>query len=366
MRKIINVALVQGISRSGYLMTSDNYSDIAFGIHSKVQRYSWVTYYMFGLLSSLIGDTLILAASFQKKAFNVNILIVTVIQHIAICDLTITITSTLPIVISLLANSWVLGDGLCYARAYIYYLVYPAGMYLIAVLTTGKFMILRYPIQAARWSTKTAHRVCCLIWVFALTNPLAKVVIDKDDVMFDYRNYCCSYGYSSQLWKKVLPMAGLIYLIVPNVTIVATTVPTLKYLADARKSAKRIKGTVPWQGALTVALTAVVSSISTLPLTVYVIGKNFVRKDHLDWFHVNFFRISTFLLLINIMSNFYVYTLTIKSFRRFLSATVLSIVPVFLTSLNSGNRGAGNFIHIYLRTSIYQNILNQSLTISVS
>ena len=64
------------------MSTSTNYSDIKFGLHNNAERYTWAAYQLFVLLSSLIGDTLILAASFQKDAFKINKLIITVIQHI--------------------------------------------------------------------------------------------------------------------------------------------------------------------------------------------------------------------------------------------------------------------------------------------
>ena len=102
------------------MIPSPNYTDIKFGIHNNAERYSVAAYVLFGLLSSLIGDTLILVATFQKDAFKISMLIVTVIQHIAVANLAISISSFLPIIISLLANSWVLGDAMCYSLYHIH------------------------------------------------------------------------------------------------------------------------------------------------------------------------------------------------------------------------------------------------------
>ena len=142
------------------MSTSTNYSDIKFGLHSNAERYTWAGYQLFVLLSSLIGDTLILAASFKKDTFQINKLIVTVIQHIALSDLVNSISLALPIAISLLASSWVLGETMCKLLMYLTYFVNAVSLYLVAMLTTCKFLILRYPLRAASWSKNRAHKVC--------------------------------------------------------------------------------------------------------------------------------------------------------------------------------------------------------------
>ena len=177
------------------MTTSSNYSDIEFGMHNNAERYVWASYHLFGFLSSIIGDTLILTASFQKDAFKINKILVTVIQHIAVPDLTYTISALAPTAISLLANSWVLGQTLCYARVYFGYFAFAAGMSLIAVLTSSKLLILKYPLRALSWPTKRAHQVCSLIWAFALIFPILFLAVNKDDVHFDYRVYNFEYGY---------------------------------------------------------------------------------------------------------------------------------------------------------------------------
>ena len=143
-----------------------------------------------------------------KFADNEPILCITdqTIQHIAVTDLVITITHLLPVAISLLKNSRILGDALCYARTYITIMIYPAGMSLIAFLTTAKYLILRYPIRAATWTTRRVHKLCGCIWASLLTVPILFIAIDKDDVDFDYRTYHCMYGFKSNDWRKIKPI----------------------------------------------------------------------------------------------------------------------------------------------------------------
>ena len=328
--------------------TSINYSHIRFEITNNAERYFYITYFLFGTLSSLIGDTLILYASFQKHAFKINKIIVTIIQHLAVSDLASAIFGPLPKAISMLANSWILGEVLCYIRVYIVYSVFPAGICLIAMLTTTKWLILRYPVQATRVSTRRVHQVCSLFWVFSLSVALLFLVVDKEDVYFDYRFYVCEYGFSAPAWKQIMPIVYFICPVVPIIVIVGTTVPTLKYLTGAVKSAKQAKGSVPWQGALTVVLTSVVYCISILPYIVYKIVC-LIDEDQPEWFRVRYARISYFLLTINITSNFFIYTLTVKSFRKFLLSKVMfhRVEPAPLQPLSTKLSAAGEQTELY-------------------
>ena len=212
------------------MKTFNNYSQPDFSIHNKAERYSWAAYHLFVLLSSLIGDTLILFASLQKDAFKLNRFIVTAIQYIAVFDLAYAMTGVLPTIISLIANTWVLGAAICYLRVYLTYFIYLSGMSLIAVLTTDKWLILKWPLST-KWTKKMAHQVCCLVVVPPLVPPLLALVLDKDDVMFDFRTYTCSYGFNADIWVKLLPIISTIHLFIPNIIIVATTVPTLRYIS---------------------------------------------------------------------------------------------------------------------------------------
>ena len=64
-----------------------------YGIYSDAVRYLWAGYFVFVLLSSLIGDTTILIASIKYRAFKLHKVVVVIIQHIAVCDLLVLSTT---------------------------------------------------------------------------------------------------------------------------------------------------------------------------------------------------------------------------------------------------------------------------------
>ena len=313
------------------MMNVSNYPINQKGIHSPTERYSWAAYKLFVLLSSLIGDTLILYASFRRDAFKLNDFIVSVLQHIAFSDLLLAALRAFPTAIALLNNSWVLGNAMCYTSFYISYWAYPIGNTLIAVMSTCKCILLKFPLKASHWTRKRGHLVCTSIWgLFLSIGPLPLIVIKRDDVQYEYVSYDCEYGFNAEAFQKsnklIYYIIGLIVQFLPPCIIIGTTIPTLNYLINARKYAKRVQGSIPWQGAMTVALTAVVYCVSNVPLLAYFTGRvlGIVRLTSSSSLH--FFNVAKFLMEINVMANFYIYALTIRSFRRFLLSEFYTVV----------------------------------------
>ena len=309
-------------------------------MQSDAERYFWAGYQLFVAISSILGDTVILLASRNRDSFRLNKFLVTIMQHIAVCDISVSITHILPSAISLIADSWVLGEALCYAKPYLGYYFYPANMSLICVLTTGKFLLLRKPARARNWSKKQAHVICSVVWIFFFIYPILMFALGKDDVSFDYRTYACEYGWSAYTWRKIQSPMFMMSALAPNAVMITTTIPTLKYLVKARKSAKRTKKSVPWQGALTVSLTAIVYCLSTMPATVYLVGGSFAAPE--SAFH-NLYRYGIYIAMANITSNFFIYTLTITSFRRYLKKKIeevsssLTTASTFRSKSETGN-----------------------------
>jgi hypothetical protein len=303
------------------MSTSEN--NTIFKLHSDPERYTWVAYVLVVILSSLVGDTLILNASFQKDAFKLNKFIVTVIRYIAVFDLANIIVSAVPRAISLVADKWILGDALCNVTTYLRYFSFSAGCYSVAILTSSKFGLLKYPLRSATWTKKMAHLICCitLIPILILILLMVALAVDNDDVAFDYSSYVCRYAFKADIWKKILPIMPTIAIFIPDIVIVATTILILKY---ACKSAKRVNTNLKWQGTLAVVLTAVVYCISNLPLFIFYLGKRFVKQDPTGPYLFHFSRVADAISMINIMSNFYIYIVTIRSFQRFLRSRILT------------------------------------------
>ena len=135
-----------------------------YGIKSDAARYAWAGYIVFVIASSFIGDTIILIASSRYKAFKLHKVIIVIIQHIALCDLMVTVTDVLPLFVSMIENEWVFGNLLCYVGAFTGYYFKGTGLFLICNMTTSKLLLLKYPFRYRAISVKKAHMVCGACW----------------------------------------------------------------------------------------------------------------------------------------------------------------------------------------------------------
>ena len=306
----------------------------AYGIKSDAIRYTWAGYYLFVIASSLIGDTTILIASIKYKAFKLHRVIIVIIQHIAVCDLIVSATDILPEMVSVISEKWVLGNFFCYLLSYARYYSNMTSVLLICAMTTSKLLLLKHPLQFGTTTSKKAHSICVACWLAAFSFPVALLLVDKDDVSFSYRAYLCDYGFSSQVWDYLSPFVAVLFLFIPTCLVVLTTVCLL---IEARKIVFQSRESLRWQGIVTTVLTATVFCLSLLPYTAYLAGGSIVSVDDKSksLFHTTFYRVAISFVHLNTISNFYIYSLTVSSFRAFIRSKMQYITNVDTSTSHS-------------------------------
>ena len=214
------------------------------------------------------------------------------------------------------------------------------GTFLVVTMALGKLLLLKYPLRLRSWSRSYAHKICAVIWVALLTVPTLHLVIDSDDVIFDYRVYSSSYDYSADIWKILLPLLAVILLLVPNITII---VAAILLLVEAKKVVRGKNESLKWQGIMAVFLTATVYTISYLPTFIYLMIEPFFETDPMDEpgpYIRKGYRIVCCIFNINILANFFIYSVTVASFRNFLKESMWRIYNFLFakTPINFMNR----------------------------
>ena len=313
---------------------SKNYSNYAlFGIHNDVERLAYAGWLMLVVVSSFLGDALILVASIKYNAFRLHRTVVVYIQHIAACDLLNAAGNLFPAVVSIIYNSGGSSEILKFASFVANYWVFTACPALISAMTLSKLLIMRCPLRARSWSKKKAHELCAGLWMFSLSVPVLHLLVDKDDVTFDYRVYLYNYQYSSDVWNIIMPIVCVIAYLAPNVIIMISTILFL-LLNDARKVVRRTQESLRWQGSMAIVLTAIIYTVSFFPITVYFIAVPLVETDPLVTgpFGNEFYRICEAVLYTNVLANFFVYSLIVASFRDFLKKKFWQISLFFKRS----------------------------------
>ena len=293
-------------------------------IESPIEKYAWILYFLIAFLSSLIGDIFILVASVGYNALKLNRYVVVIIQHIAVCDLLRSTVFVLPTTVSLLANGWIFGQTLGYIIFFLNIFSFQVSNMLICVLTTTKILLLKYPARTAHWLKRRVHVMCGVVWVVSLWYPALRLA-DNQTICFDYSVYHIFLGVSS-VWIIVITKAALVMtVLLPILLVVATTSATSCYLVKSRRVSRRSGGRRQWHGMVTVMVTAVVYCISIVPLWVVLVAFLFNINIASDADQATLRRITEFLTTLNVVSNFYIYCLTVPSFRCFLRTKVYSV-----------------------------------------
>ena len=196
-----------------------------YGYGNDTERYTSAILTIFVIISSLIGDSTILIASIKYKAFKLHRIIVIIIQHIAVCDLTMAITVVFPILVNILANQWLFGYSFCNLTPYVSTYCSTAGILLISVMTMSKVLLVKYPLRFGSVSSKKeGYKLCASCWLVAVIMPATMLFTDSRNVYFSYRSYQCDYDFSREIWRSLLPVLSAVFLFIPTCIVVATTV----------------------------------------------------------------------------------------------------------------------------------------------
>ena len=106
--------------------------------------------------------------------------------------------------------------------------------------------------------------------------------------------------------------------ILSNIALVTTSIILL---VVARRAGSRHGETVRWEGVITVLLTVGIYFLSSLPFSV-VFGGMFMGLQYSN----TTLRAVLKLQNLNVMANFFIYSLTVRSFRRFFKTKLLTMI----------------------------------------
>ena len=285
-------------------------------IPGKEETIIWTVYHVVIALLSLFGDSIILVGTTKYKAIKLHRVIVVVIQHLAAADLMLTFSRVVPIIVSLIGGGWVMGNFLCSVNFGPAYVVTPTMCMLTCLLVSSKLMIVQYPLRAGSWSRKRGHVICVAIWLSTFLLPTQIIFATEKSLYFDYIHYICMMDYNIlniPIWLNQFQriVFGLLYLTIILLIISISVI----LLYKANKAVVNRGGSLSWQGVLPVILTIGVFFVSYLPDSI--ISGLVNRNINIS---VTAQRAASFMEYINIVANFFVYTLTVRSFREFLAA----------------------------------------------
>ena len=300
-----------------------SHNQTLFGIHSDTERYFLAIWLLFVILSSVIGDSVILLATTKYKVLNLFKVIVAIMQHMAICNLLQSMFCVFPAFTAVIEDKWILGRVLCHFNDTFRVMCNLFTTISTCALSTVKLLHLKYPLIARTWSKNTGHKICIALWVCCVSiyGPLLveKTFYMRNNISFNYANYGCNYLHHStktpSWYKKYAPIGMSAFHILCYTTLVVTS--TL-ILLIAQKVRSRRGGEVRLEGTVTVLLTVAIQLLTYLPSLV--LSWRVIEYNGQVW------RTAKALLYVNIIANFYIYCITARSFREFLKSKILKFL----------------------------------------
>ena len=188
-------------------MTSPSFAE--YDIENDGEKFVLILYSLTVFLSSLIGDTLILVASTRFGAIKLNKFIVAIMQHIAACDILLSITFVLPTIVSLSTNHWIFGfESVFYV---IVKVSQDTSRSLITFLTVSKLYIIKCPLSSQVRLTKAAHAISFSIWLLAFVLHGSLLATRQCEFFFSYCEYFIQCHLQPAVAKDIIVWFNLMF-----------------------------------------------------------------------------------------------------------------------------------------------------------
>ena len=278
------------------------------------------------LFTSLSGDSIILLATIKYRAIKQHKVVIAVMQHMAVCDLLQTIFRVLPTILVTCIGpdhlfSSYLGEKLfCHIQENMTWLTNTVTMMLTCALTMLKLVIVKYPLRTGSWSSRLGHKICTSVWLLFLglyAPVFVMKMIHYSDVSFDEILLSCGFKFF-QLPHWLTWYSIIINFLITVLSFLIVIVNSIILLVVAKKAADRHGDRLRWEGISTVLLTVGVLLVSQLPYLF------------LSYCIINFLPTGLVVCLsltyLNIIANFFIYALTLRSFRAFLKLKIIQIL----------------------------------------
>ena len=285
------------------------------------------------IFTSLIGDSIILLATIKYRAIKQHKVVIAVMQHMAVCDLLQTVFRVLPmILVTCIGCRYHLSSRLtevlfCHIQENMAWLTNTVTIMLTCALTTLKLVIVKYPLRTRSWSSRLGHKICTAVWLlylvaYAPVFAMKMISTHYEEVMFEYFGLIsCMYG-NLEKTKEINSITFVISFSITGPSFLIVIVSSAILLVVAKKAADRHGERLRWTGISTVLLTVGVLLLSQTPYIFRLLIN----------YKMGYYRTDTLIVpclslaYLNIMANFFVYALTLRSFRTFLKLKTIQIL----------------------------------------
>ena len=246
------------------------------------------------VLLGVCGNVSILYLSKKYDALEMDKISVIFLENLAVADILMALMEFLPMLITLIADRWVLGKVLCSFIAYFKTLPTIAKIFLITAVTCHRLHILIKPLRAETLRSRTGHIPALVIWGICFLG--GEAMIQYDAKLFP-EAFTCTIQFDNE--------TGLLYglLVLVSILMLVIVLGNIWLLYSVAKS----QGNVGQRPAvITTMLISGCFVLSWLPTIVL-----FVLEVQYWWFFI----LQRFTTALNVLINPFIYYLSKEYFR---------------------------------------------------
>ena len=278
-------------------------------VHTIAEGVVWGTILTVGNIVGLIGNSLVIFASFKYGTFKMDGVTVVFVRNIAISDVVMILMYAVPIGVTHIARGWVFGKAMCKIIGHAVTIPAFASINFILIVSIHRYLRCRFPHSVvASINKKKANIIAVLVWFFSCVF-IAYTFIIHVESNFNVRLAVCSFTYGRDI-PNVIIMSLLT--LVPFIVITVINLVLWVYVRAYLKS----------HGHSTQTKTAVLTTAAVTGL-FWVMWSPTVVRFHLSalkgepWIP-NWLEKTRYLYMLGAYLNPLIYTLINKSFRDYL------------------------------------------------
>ena len=283
----------------------------------------WITFFLLGTIFGLLGNIIILIASW-RKAIKLDKITTTLISHVAVLDLINNLIFIFPTFLTVATDRWIFGDKFCNFQVFTRNPFIYFSMLIVCALNCSKLASVLLPFRASNWSVKHGHQTAGAMWLISAAS-LALLLSSNYRIIFFYPLMSCGVIVDNYEMNVIVEST---IMVACTATVVGTTgcliVIAIRMNFQRGRSANL-------QGIVTVILVAAVYCVSFLPTVAHSMIElmivNGIIRDSGGFFDflTRYSAIMRLLIYLNNVSNVLIYYASVISFRDWVSTMFLSL-----------------------------------------
>ena len=224
-----------------------------------------ITYNAVSSILGLLGNGIVLRASFTRSAFRLDKITILLIQNLATSDFLYMLLVILPSFNSFIGSKWNLGDASCYMIGFAGTWLGSANLHFILFVAAHRFLKCVRPWRMRQVRKNHINTVSLIIWVFS---SLKMVILSAMGAQISYNKdiYRCGVDYIG-FGKKHPTMLTILWVFGKWVPFTLIMILNVSLMIISRKKFKK----TTTRGIVTIASISILLIVSWMPAQIYSI-----------------------------------------------------------------------------------------------